>query len=139
MTPKWSPKSPNWSPKMMPIWLYRQDFAKFSLNRHHNISHGHIPHASDSANRRTNDAIFVASITRFSGAIPQVSPTATRRSFQARFNVPKGSDGKTIRTLFAKFLIYDLVGNVGRTQTAVTPQNAATVSELFSKINVIRP
>ncbi|GFV01554.1 hypothetical protein TNCV_2961471 [Trichonephila clavipes] len=36
MTPKWSPKSPNWSPKMMPTWLYRQDFAKFSLNRHYN-------------------------------------------------------------------------------------------------------
>ncbi|GFW47418.1 uncharacterized protein TNCV_4537081 [Trichonephila clavipes] len=32
MTPKWSPKSP----KMMPTWLYRQDFAKFSLNRHYN-------------------------------------------------------------------------------------------------------
>ncbi|GFS80001.1 transposon Tf2-9 polyprotein [Trichonephila clavipes] len=40
MTPKWSPKSPNWPPtwssKMMPTWLYRQDFAKFSLNRHYN-------------------------------------------------------------------------------------------------------
>ncbi|GFU56537.1 RNase H domain-containing protein [Trichonephila clavipes] len=33
-------KSPNWpltwSPKMMPTWLYRQDFSKFSLNRHYN-------------------------------------------------------------------------------------------------------
>ncbi|GFS57785.1 transposable element Tcb2 transposase [Trichonephila clavipes] len=28
MTPKWSPKSPT--------WLYRQDFAKFSLNHHYN-------------------------------------------------------------------------------------------------------
>ncbi|GFV44863.1 hypothetical protein TNCV_1340711 [Trichonephila clavipes] len=36
MTPKWSPKLPTWSPKMMPNWLYRQDFAKFSLNRHYN-------------------------------------------------------------------------------------------------------
>ncbi|GFU66074.1 hypothetical protein TNCV_1116861 [Trichonephila clavipes] len=40
MTPKWLPKStnwpPTWSPKMMPTWLYRQDFAKFSLNRHYN-------------------------------------------------------------------------------------------------------
>ncbi|GFX99692.1 putative DD41D transposase [Trichonephila clavipes] len=40
MTPKWSPKSPNWPPtwslKMMPTCLYRQDFAKFSLNRHYN-------------------------------------------------------------------------------------------------------
>ncbi|GFW03533.1 hypothetical protein TNCV_3020451 [Trichonephila clavipes] len=39
-TPKGSPKSPNrpptWSPKMVPTWLYRQDFAKFSLNRHYN-------------------------------------------------------------------------------------------------------
>ncbi|GFW32318.1 uncharacterized protein TNCV_674771 [Trichonephila clavipes] len=25
-----------WSPKMMPTWLYRQDFAKFSLDRHYN-------------------------------------------------------------------------------------------------------
>ncbi|GFX12944.1 hypothetical protein TNCV_3659401 [Trichonephila clavipes] len=40
MTPRWSPKSPNWpptwSPKMMPTWLYRQDFAKLSLKRHYN-------------------------------------------------------------------------------------------------------
>ncbi|GFV84890.1 hypothetical protein TNCV_4298721 [Trichonephila clavipes] len=36
MTPKGSPKSPNLLPKMMPTWLYRQDFAKFSLNRHYN-------------------------------------------------------------------------------------------------------
>ncbi|GFW16097.1 hypothetical protein TNCV_4680891 [Trichonephila clavipes] len=37
MTPKWSPNwPPAWSPKMMPTWLYRQDFAKFSLNRHYN-------------------------------------------------------------------------------------------------------
>ncbi|GFY16843.1 uncharacterized protein TNCV_4338441 [Trichonephila clavipes] len=55
----------------------------------------------------------------------QESPTATRRSFQARFNVPKGPDAKTIRTLFAKFqrtgcVTDDLVGNVGRKQTAVT-------------------
>ncbi|GBN52381.1 hypothetical protein AVEN_78328-1, partial [Araneus ventricosus] len=31
------------------------------------------------------------------------SPTATRHSFQKRFNVPKGPDAKTIRKLFAKF------------------------------------
>ncbi|GFV48832.1 hypothetical protein TNCV_4269091 [Trichonephila clavipes] len=36
MTPKRSPKSPTWPPKMMPAWLYRQNFAKFSLNRHYN-------------------------------------------------------------------------------------------------------
>ncbi|GFS53256.1 hypothetical protein TNCV_1035651 [Trichonephila clavipes] len=34
-------KSPNWlaiwSPKMMPILFYRQNFAKFSLNRHYNV------------------------------------------------------------------------------------------------------
>ncbi|GFW61900.1 transposable element Tcb2 transposase [Trichonephila clavipes] len=29
-----------WSPKMMPTWLYRQDFAKFSLNRHCNVRGG---------------------------------------------------------------------------------------------------
>ncbi|GFT23665.1 hypothetical protein TNCV_3511321 [Trichonephila clavipes] len=40
MTPKWSPKSPNWPPKMMPTWLYRQDFAKFSLNRHYSKKKG---------------------------------------------------------------------------------------------------
>ncbi|GFS49880.1 hypothetical protein TNCV_3676191 [Trichonephila clavipes] len=34
MTPKLSPTC---SPKMMPTWLYRQDFAKFSLNRHYNV------------------------------------------------------------------------------------------------------
>ncbi|GFU66101.1 uncharacterized protein TNCV_2857741 [Trichonephila clavipes] len=62
----------------------------------------------------------------------QESPTATRRSFQARFNVPKGPDAKTICTLFAKFqrtgsVTDDLVRNVGRKQTAVMPQNVATV------------
>ncbi|GFV93957.1 hypothetical protein TNCV_3573101 [Trichonephila clavipes] len=31
---KWSPKSPR-SPKMMPTWLYHQDFSKFSLNFHY--------------------------------------------------------------------------------------------------------
>ncbi|GBO34110.1 hypothetical protein AVEN_196118-1, partial [Araneus ventricosus] len=66
------------------------------------------------------------------------SPTATRRSFQARFNVPKGPDAKTIRTLFAKFqrtgsVTDDLVGNVGRQQTAVTPENVATVSGIIQQ------
>ncbi|GFX43507.1 nucleic-acid-binding protein from transposon X-element [Trichonephila clavipes] len=68
----------------------------------------------------------------------QESPTATRRSFQARFNVPKGPDAKTIRTLFAKFqrtgsVTDNLVGNVGRKQTAVTPQNVATVSGIIQQ------
>ncbi|GFU79687.1 hypothetical protein TNCV_4036941 [Trichonephila clavipes] len=36
MTPTWSPMMPTWSPKMMPTWLYCQDFAKFSLNRPYN-------------------------------------------------------------------------------------------------------
>ncbi|GFX18951.1 hypothetical protein TNCV_322561 [Trichonephila clavipes] len=40
MTPKWSQKSPNWPPKMKPTGLYRQDFAKFSLNRHYNVKGG---------------------------------------------------------------------------------------------------
>ncbi|GFU28820.1 hypothetical protein TNCV_469661 [Trichonephila clavipes] len=35
-----TPKSPNWLPtwssKMIPSWLYRQHFVKFSLNRHYN-------------------------------------------------------------------------------------------------------
>ncbi|GFW64588.1 hypothetical protein TNCV_3514101 [Trichonephila clavipes] len=43
MTPKWSPKSPNWPPKMKPAWLYHQDFAKFSLNHHYNDSNLHVP------------------------------------------------------------------------------------------------
>ncbi|GFW71300.1 hypothetical protein TNCV_537181 [Trichonephila clavipes] len=33
MTPNWPP---TWSSEMMPTWLYRQDFTKFSLNRHYN-------------------------------------------------------------------------------------------------------
>ncbi|GFT03358.1 hypothetical protein TNCV_2985261 [Trichonephila clavipes] len=35
-SPKLSPKLPNWSSKMMPTWLYRQDIAKFPLNHHYN-------------------------------------------------------------------------------------------------------
>ncbi|GFV09631.1 uncharacterized protein TNCV_2937421, partial [Trichonephila clavipes] len=47
-------------------------------------------------------------------------------------------DAKTIRTLFAKFqrtgsVTDDLVGNVGRKQTAVTPQNVATVSGIIQQ------
>ncbi|GFY11112.1 uncharacterized protein TNCV_4470981 [Trichonephila clavipes] len=37
-SPTWSPKSPTWSPNMMPTWLYRQDFAKFSLNSYYNFT-----------------------------------------------------------------------------------------------------
>ncbi|GFX28994.1 hypothetical protein TNCV_3030371 [Trichonephila clavipes] len=50
MKPKWSP---NWPPKMMPTWLYRQDFAKFSLNRHYNTSDGINGNYSDTT-RLTN-------------------------------------------------------------------------------------
>ncbi|GFX09665.1 hypothetical protein TNCV_2186611 [Trichonephila clavipes] len=46
--------TPNLPPKMMPTWLYRQDFAKFSLNRHYNISisFNSIRHSYTSAERR---------------------------------------------------------------------------------------
>ncbi|GFX48819.1 hypothetical protein TNCV_902011 [Trichonephila clavipes] len=64
MTPKWSPKLPNrpptWSPKMMPTWLYRQDFAKFSFNRHYNK----IPEGSELANKVVNDAKIVAKVAK---------------------------------------------------------------------------
>ncbi|GBN93228.1 hypothetical protein AVEN_265257-1 [Araneus ventricosus] len=61
------------------------------------------------------------------------SPTATRRSFQKRFNVPKGADATTIRKLFAKFELTgsvddNRVGNVGPRQTVATPENVAQVS-----------
>ncbi|GBL99132.1 hypothetical protein AVEN_64127-1 [Araneus ventricosus] len=61
------------------------------------------------------------------------SPTATRRSFQKRFNVPKGPDAKTIRKLFAKFkrtgrVDDNRVGNAGPRETVVTPENVAKVS-----------
>ncbi|GFV33373.1 hypothetical protein TNCV_4732961 [Trichonephila clavipes] len=39
-SPTWSPKTPSWSSKMMLTSLYRQDFAKFSLNRHYNTDNG---------------------------------------------------------------------------------------------------
>ncbi|GBM11000.1 hypothetical protein AVEN_1335-1 [Araneus ventricosus] len=60
------------------------------------------------------------------------SPTATRRSFQKRVNVPKGPDAKTIRKLFAKFertgsVDDNRVGNVGLRQTVVAPENVAKV------------
>ncbi|PRD35600.1 UNVERIFIED_CONTAM: hypothetical protein NCL1_11076 [Trichonephila clavipes] len=29
-------KLPTWLPKVMPTWLYRQNFAMFPLNRHYN-------------------------------------------------------------------------------------------------------
>ncbi|GFU78686.1 uncharacterized protein TNCV_2302971 [Trichonephila clavipes] len=33
-------KLPTESPKMIPIWLYRQQFAMFPLNRHYNVRNG---------------------------------------------------------------------------------------------------
>ncbi|GFV63279.1 hypothetical protein TNCV_1520981 [Trichonephila clavipes] len=46
MKPKWSPNwPPHWLPTIMPTWLFRQDFAKFSLNRHYNAGyHGRVAH-----------------------------------------------------------------------------------------------
>ncbi|GFX97873.1 uncharacterized protein TNCV_4905241 [Trichonephila clavipes] len=72
------------------------------------------------------------------GTLAPGAPTAARRCFQTRFNVSKGPDAKTIRTLFAKFqrtgsVTDDLVGNVGCKQTAVTPQNVATVSRIIQQ------
>ncbi|GBM00765.1 hypothetical protein AVEN_150926-1 [Araneus ventricosus] len=66
------------------------------------------------------------------------SPMATRRSFQKRFNVPKGPDAKTIRKLFAKFertgsVDDNRVGNVGPRQIAVTPENIAKVSGMVQQ------
>ncbi|GBO24761.1 hypothetical protein AVEN_74437-1 [Araneus ventricosus] len=66
------------------------------------------------------------------------SPTATRRSFQKRFNVPKGPDGKTIRKLFAKFeragsVDDNRVGNVGHRQNLVTSENVAKVSGIVQQ------
>ncbi|GBM37463.1 hypothetical protein AVEN_105626-1 [Araneus ventricosus] len=67
------------------------------------------------------------------------SPTATRRSFQARFNVPKGPDVKTIRTLFAKFqrtgsVTDDLVGMLVASKLQLRLKMSPQFLELFSKI-----
>ncbi|GBM67502.1 hypothetical protein AVEN_73649-1 [Araneus ventricosus] len=60
-------------------------------------------------------------------------PSATRRSFQKLFNVPKGPDAKTIHKLFAKFertgsVNDNRVGNVRPKRTGITPENVAKVS-----------
>ncbi|GBN03245.1 hypothetical protein AVEN_229024-1 [Araneus ventricosus] len=66
-------------------------------------------------------------------------PTATRRSFQKRFNVPKGPDAKTIpKRLFAEFertgsVDDNRVGNVGPRQTVVTPEYVAKVSGIVQQ------
>ncbi|GFW30277.1 hypothetical protein TNCV_3850481 [Trichonephila clavipes] len=42
-SPKWLPKSQNWSPKMTSTWHYRQDFANFPLNYHyHSVEPSHV-------------------------------------------------------------------------------------------------
>ncbi|GBM61477.1 hypothetical protein AVEN_163872-1 [Araneus ventricosus] len=73
------------------------------------------------------------------------SPTATRRSFQNRFNVPKGPDAKTIRKPFAKFkrtgsVDDNRVGNVGPRQTVITSENVAKVHGIVQQIprNTVR-
>ncbi|GFS95861.1 hypothetical protein TNCV_2259361 [Trichonephila clavipes] len=33
-------KSPTWSPKIIPNWLYHQDFTKLSLNPHYSVQDG---------------------------------------------------------------------------------------------------
>ncbi|GBL72750.1 hypothetical protein AVEN_127977-1 [Araneus ventricosus] len=65
-------------------------------------------------------------------------PTATRCSFQKRFNVPKGLNAKTIRKLFARFewtgsVNDNRVRNVGPRQTVVTPENVAKVSGIVQQ------
>ncbi|GBN16286.1 hypothetical protein AVEN_66613-1 [Araneus ventricosus] len=67
------------------------------------------------------------------------SPTATRRSFQKQFNVPKGPDAKNIFKPFAKFertgsVDYNRVGNVGPRQTVVTSENVAKVYGIVQQI-----
>lgn len=66
------------------------------------------------------------------------SLTATRHSFQKRFNLPKGHDAKTIHKLFFKlqrtFSVADyLVRNFSRNKTAFTPENVATVSGMIQQ------
>ncbi|GBM56267.1 hypothetical protein AVEN_151945-1 [Araneus ventricosus] len=66
------------------------------------------------------------------------SPTATRRSFQKRFNVPKGPDAKTIRKIFSKFertgsVDDNRVGNVGLRQAVVAPENIVKVSGIVQQ------
>ncbi|GBM01602.1 hypothetical protein AVEN_60019-1 [Araneus ventricosus] len=66
------------------------------------------------------------------------SNTATRLSFQKRFNVPKGPDAKTIRKLFAKFERTGSVDdnrarNVGPRQTVATSENVAKVSGIVQQ------
>ncbi|GBO38360.1 hypothetical protein AVEN_134840-1 [Araneus ventricosus] len=68
----------------------------------------------------------------------ECSPTATRRSFEKRFNFPKGHDAKPIRKLFAEFEWTgsgddNRVGNVGPRQTVVTPENVAKVSGIVQQ------
>ncbi|GBO07747.1 hypothetical protein AVEN_198583-1 [Araneus ventricosus] len=66
------------------------------------------------------------------------SPTATRRSFQKRFSVPKGPDAKTIRKLFSQFertssVADNRVGNAGPRLTVVTSENFAEVSGIVQQ------
>ncbi|GBN35678.1 hypothetical protein AVEN_121275-1 [Araneus ventricosus] len=66
------------------------------------------------------------------------SLTATRSSFQKRFNVLKGPDAKTIRKLFAKFerrgsVDDNRVVNVGPRQTVVISENVAKVSGIVQQ------
>ncbi|GFW14983.1 hypothetical protein TNCV_4659441 [Trichonephila clavipes] len=54
---------------MMPTWLYRQDFAKFSLNRHYNIPSGRTSHirVSMKHRRRPNDSWASQRVSPFTG------------------------------------------------------------------------
>ncbi|GBO06083.1 hypothetical protein AVEN_66860-1 [Araneus ventricosus] len=66
------------------------------------------------------------------------SPTATRRSFQKRFRVPKGPDAKTIRRLFSQFertssVDDNRMGNAGPRLTVVTCENVAEVSVIVQQ------
>ncbi|GFS50458.1 hypothetical protein TNCV_3196851 [Trichonephila clavipes] len=81
MTPKWSLVTPTWSPKSPnrpPTWLYRQDFAKFSLDRHYNK----IPEGSELAQMVANDAQMVASDANM---VAKVAKLAANLALPPRF------------------------------------------------------
>ncbi|GFW31250.1 hypothetical protein TNCV_2578311 [Trichonephila clavipes] len=84
--PKQSP--PLWSPKMMPIWFYRQDFAKFSLNRHYNPC---ILSRSAIANTLPKTSVFViiqdaSESAKMSGYIDEMEKVLTNKESRQEFS-----------------------------------------------------
>ncbi|GFV01226.1 hypothetical protein TNCV_3374601 [Trichonephila clavipes] len=89
-------RPPTWSPKMMLTWLYRQDFAKFSLNRHYNalffiqLSQGKAPEVQKMS-RRSKDRTWIGKERLYNLHKSHTTQTSTVHNFRPILQILDGA------------------------------------------------